>query len=135
MSYLVLTVSISGLDQDSPQPQPWKSKIVAGNKVNRLYSQQLFRFARAGAGAGGCLDQDHISINTVFNIEISHYQTPPYKWFKIFQIFWNVLYTIYLIHWTYYNKVTKMLGNWSFWIFWNLLKRILIISVFISKYL
>ena len=62
MSYLVLTVSISGLDQDSPQPQPWKSKIVAGNKVNRLYSQQLFRSARAGAGAGSCLDQDQISI-------------------------------------------------------------------------
>ena len=62
MSYLVLTVSISGLDQDSPQPQPWKSKIVAGNKVKRLYSQQLFRSARAGAGAGGCLDQDQISI-------------------------------------------------------------------------
>ena len=54
------TVSISGLDPDTPQPQPWQSKIVAGNKVHRLYSQRLFYSARAGAG--GCLDQDQISI-------------------------------------------------------------------------
>ena len=58
--YLQYTVSISGLDPDSPQPQPWQSKIVAGNKDDELYSQQLFYSARAGAG--GCLDQDQILI-------------------------------------------------------------------------
>ena len=35
------TVSISGLDPDSPQPQPWQSKIVAGNEDDELYYQQL----------------------------------------------------------------------------------------------
>ena len=53
-------VSISGLDPDSPHPQPWQSKIVTRNKVHRLYSQQLFYSARAGGL--GCLDQDQISI-------------------------------------------------------------------------
>ena len=52
------TVSISGLEPDSPQPKPWQSKIVAGNKVHRLYSQWLFYSAMAG----GCLVQDQISI-------------------------------------------------------------------------
>ena len=56
----VNTVLISGLEPDSPQPQPWQSKIVAGNKDDELYSQQLFYSARAGAG--GCLDQDQILI-------------------------------------------------------------------------
>ena len=54
------TVSISGLDPDSPHPQPWQSKIVTRNKVHRLYSQQLFYSARAGGL--GCLVQDQISI-------------------------------------------------------------------------
>ena len=34
-----VTVSISGLEPDSPGPQPWQSKIVAGNKDDELYSQ------------------------------------------------------------------------------------------------
>ena len=56
----VCTVSISGLEPDSPQPQPWQSKIVTGNKDNELYSQRLFYSTRAEAG--GCLVQDQISI-------------------------------------------------------------------------
>ena len=49
MSYLDnFTVSISGLAPDSPGPQPWQSKIVAGNKDNELYSQRLFYYAMAG---------------------------------------------------------------------------------------
>ena len=60
LSPSIHTVSISGLEPDSPQPQPWQSKIVAGNKVHCLYSQWLFYSARAGAG--GCLVQDQISI-------------------------------------------------------------------------
>ena len=55
-----ITVSISGLDPDSPQPQPWQSKIVTGNKDNELYSQQLFYSARAGGLS--CLVKDQISI-------------------------------------------------------------------------
>ena len=54
------TVSISGLEPDSPQAQPWQSKIVAENKVHCLYSQQLFYSGRAGGL--GCLDQYQISI-------------------------------------------------------------------------
>ena len=50
------TVSISGLEPGSPPPQPWQSKIVAGNKVYRLYSQRLFYWG------WGCLDHDQISI-------------------------------------------------------------------------
>ena len=34
----------------------------------------------------------------MFDIKIFHYQTLPYLRFKIFQIFWNVLYMIYLIY-------------------------------------
>ena len=34
----------------------------------------------------------------IFNIKISHYQTPPYQRSKIFQIFCNVLYMMYVIH-------------------------------------
>ena len=59
------TVSISGLEPDSPQPQPWQSEIVTGNKDDELYSQRLFYSARAGAG--GCLVQEQILIlYTVF---------------------------------------------------------------------
>ena len=54
------TVWISGLWPDSSGPQPWQSKIVAGNKVHCLYSQWLFYSARAGAG--GCLVKDQTSI-------------------------------------------------------------------------
>ena len=39
LTFDLTTVSISGLDPDSPQSQPWQSKIVAGNKGDELYSQ------------------------------------------------------------------------------------------------
>ena len=48
------------LNQTEPQPQPWQSKIVAGNKDDELYSQQLFYSARAGGLS--CLVKDQISI-------------------------------------------------------------------------
>ena len=54
-SQQINTVSISGLKPDSPGP-----KIVAGNKDNKLYSQQLFYSARAGGLS--CLVKDQISI-------------------------------------------------------------------------
>ena len=64
----VCTVSISGLDPDSPGPRPWQSKIVAGNKDDELYSLRLFYSARAGGL--GCLDQDQISILYVLYLHV-----------------------------------------------------------------
>ena len=49
------------LIQTAPSPQPWRSKIVAGNKDN----EQTDR-----AGGLGCLDQDQISILFVNKVQI-----------------------------------------------------------------
>ena len=73
------TVSISGLDPDSPHPQPWQSKIVTRNKVHRLYSQQLFYSARAGGL--GCMSGARPDIDTVklskYDINSNQHQVSP----------------------------------------------------------
>ena len=49
-------VSISGLEPDSPQPQPWQSKIVAGNKVHHL------------SGSGSRPDIDTVQSRTNYRV-------------------------------------------------------------------
>ena len=61
----ICTVSISGLDPDSPGPQPWQSKIVAGNKDNELYSQ--YRYLGKVSSSHRALQSDnHMDIEIIF---------------------------------------------------------------------